>query len=102
MTNHAYVYMVTNCHDGVLYTGVTNNLERRMAEHRERIVPGFTSRYNLTRLVWFEEAGSIDEAIVNEKKIKNRGRAWKVSMIERSNPTWLDLTAQWLSDTADG
>ncbi len=95
MLGHAYVYIVTNRRHGVLYTGVTSDLERRIAEHRARTVAGFTSRYNLTRLVWFEEAGSITDAIANEKQIKNRGRGWKIAMIERTNPTWADLSARW-------
>ena len=101
MPGSAYVYIVTNRPRGVLYTGVTSDLERRIAEHKNRTVKGFTSRYNLDRLVWFEEAGSIAEAIVNEKKIKNRERAWKVALIEGLNPQWRDL-AVWSEGADDG
>ena len=88
-----FVYIVTNRPRGVLYTGVTNNLERRMAEHKSHQVPGFTDRYNLDRLVWCDVGGDIAGAISLEKKIKNRPRAWKVALIESVNPKWVDLSA---------
>ena len=74
-----------------LYTGVTDNLERRMIEHREGLVPGFTSRYRIFRLVHFEEFGDIGAAIAREKEIKGWRREKKIWMIERGNPTWVDL-----------
>jgi putative endonuclease len=74
-----------------LYTGVTDNLERRMIEHRQGLVPGFTTPYRIFRLVHFEEFGDVREAISREKEIKGRRREKKVWMIERSNPTWMDL-----------
>jgi putative endonuclease len=77
----------------VLYTGMTNNLERRMREHRQKVVPGFTKRYNITKLVWFEVHGTASSAIEREKQIKNWNRAKRMALIERSNPHWTDLSA---------
>ena len=100
MSRPGYVYIVTNRPHGVLYTGVTSDLDRRLAEHKNRTLKGFTARYNLDKLVWFEEAGTIAEAIVNEKQIKNRERAWNIALIERCNPQWRDLSV-W-PDHGDG
>jgi len=74
-----------------LYTGVTDNLERRMIEHRQGLIPGFTVRYRIFRLVHFEEFGDIRDAITREKEIKGWRREKKIWMIERRNPTWVDL-----------
>ncbi len=86
-----YVYILTNKKNGTLYTGVTNNLARRVYEHREDIFEGFTKRYNSTRLVYYEVYGFIGEAIYREKMLKHWRRAWKVKLIERHNPSWKDL-----------
>ena len=86
-----YVYIVTNRKGGTLYTGMTNALIRRTYEHRTHAVPGFTARYNLERLVYFEEHGTALSAIQREKNIKHWPRAWKVALIERDNPEWRDL-----------
>ena len=80
-----------------LYTGVTNNLQRRLAEHREGLVPGFTSRYRIFRLVHFEVFSDIRYAIAQEKEIKAWRRERKVWLIERQNSTWEDLAAAWFS-----
>jgi putative endonuclease len=80
----------------VLYVGVTNDLERRVQEHQQRLQTGsFTSRYNVTRLVSYEETGDVREAIAREKQIKGLTRVKKVVLIERENPAWDDLSAQW-------
>ena len=76
---------------GTLYTGVTSNLAKRIWEHREHIVPGFTSRHHVTRLVWYECHESIDAAITREKQIKEWHRDWKVNLIQAVNPNWRDL-----------
>ncbi|MBI2719433.1 MAG: GIY-YIG nuclease family protein [Rhizobiales bacterium] len=86
-----YLYMMTNRPKGVLYTGVTSNLPRRAYEHREGLVPGFTSRYGLTRLVYYEIFAMVVDAIRREKTIKHWPRAWKVNLIEAMNPEWRDL-----------
>jgi len=74
-----------------LYTGVTNNFERRVFEHRQSLVPGFTARYQIFRVVHFEQFGDIREAIAREKEIKGWRREKKIRLIERDNPTWADL-----------
>lgn len=91
MEKGGWVYILTNRPNGVLYTGVTSNLARRIYEHRNNLLPGFTSRYNLHRLVWYEQYGGIGEAIAREKAIKNWKRDWKVKRIEAINPEWRDL-----------
>jgi putative endonuclease len=86
-----YVYIMTNKSKGVLYVGVTNDISRRAWEHRTGIIKGFTWKYNLHRLVWFEFHEDIVEAIRREKQIKKWNRAWKAEMVERLNPSWNDL-----------
>ncbi len=86
-----YVYILTNSTNRVLYTGVTNNLERRVYEHRNGVTPGFTSKYRCNKLVWYETTTNIEAAIAREKQIKGGSRKNKVMMIESMNPQWLDL-----------
>ena len=93
MSDYYYVYIMTNRRDGVLYTGVTNNLKRRAYEHEARLVGGFTARYNLDRLVYFEVAENPSAAIAREKHIKAGPRQKKIELIEVMNPTWEDLAA---------
>ena len=86
-----YVYIMTNKKHGVLYIGVTNNLDGRISEHRQKLVKGFTSKYNLTQLVYYEHHSDINEAIAQEKRMKRWHREWKLKLIEKSNPHWHDL-----------
>lgn len=86
-----YVYLLTNRPHGTLYCGVTNNLLRRLAEHRSGQASGFARRYNCLHLVWFEHHTDICAAILREKRIKKWRRAWKVALIEAENPGWRDL-----------
>ncbi|MCA0423962.1 MAG: GIY-YIG nuclease family protein [Proteobacteria bacterium] len=86
-----YVYLMTNRPNGTLYCGVTNDIARRAYEHREGLVPGFTRRYGLKHLVWFEAFGDIREVIQRETSIKRWPRAWKVRLIADNNPDWADL-----------
>lgn len=86
-----YVYLLASRKEGTLYLGVTNNLVRRSYQHREKLLPGFTSRYDVRRLVWFEVYDDPVTAITREKEIKKWRRAWKVSLIEKENPEWTDL-----------
>ncbi len=86
-----YVYLMANRKHGTLYIGVTNNLIRRAYEHRTNAVRGFTSRYHVHLLVWFEGYDDPLTAITREKEIKKWRRAWKVNLIEQSNPKWADL-----------
>ena len=90
-----YVYLITNKKDGVLYIGVTNNLERRMFEHKNKLVEGFSKRYNLTRLVYFETYPQITNAILREKRLKKWKRNWKINLINKENPNWNDLASDW-------
>jgi len=92
-----YVYLMTNV-TGMLYTGVTNDLERRVYEHRNKKVRGFTSRYNLTKLVYFESTNDVTVAIAREKQIKGWLRKKKVTLIETVNPKWRDLSKDWYDE----
>lgn len=93
MTKLAFVYILASRKNGTLYTGVTRDLERRMYQHKHHMLEGFTSKYDVTRLVWYVQGDDIVSAINLEKKIKNRERQWKVNLIEKSNPGWVDLAA---------
>jgi putative endonuclease len=93
MSNTYCVYILANRSRG-LYTGMSNNLDRRMIEHREELVPGFTSRYRIFRLVHFELFGDVRDAIAREKEIKGWRREKKIRLIEGDNPTWADLAEQ--------
>ena len=95
MPDAAYVYMLASRRHGTLYTGVTNDLVRRVYQHRHHLLPGFTSKYGVSRLVWYVQSDDITAAIALEKKIKNRGRRWKIDLIEKANPDWKDLAAAW-------
>ena len=91
-----YVYILTNKHNHVLYTGITNDLERRVYEHRHnKDKKSFTYRYNVNKLVYFEEGDSVDGAIFREKQIKGYRREKKIALIEKINPEWKDLSADW-------
>lgn len=86
-----YVYILASGRAGTLYIGVTNDLERRMHEHRNGLVPGFAKRYGVDRLVWFEGFDRIEDAIAREKRLKNWNRDWKLNLIESANSHWSDL-----------
>jgi putative endonuclease len=85
------VYILASRKDGAIYVGITNDIVRRIFEHRTKVVPGFTSRYNITRLVWFEIYDDPISAISREKGLKKWKRAWKTQLIEAQNPLWEDL-----------
>ena len=85
------VYILTNKRDGVLYTGVTSNLMKRIFEHKQQTVEGFTKKYNCTQLVFYELHDFIDTAIEREKKIKSKTRKNKLALINQMNPEWKDL-----------
>jgi len=89
-----YVYIMAS-RSRVLYTGVTNDLARRVNEHKLGLVPGFTSRYRVTRLVYFEEFTDIRDAIAREKQVKDWTRGRRIRLIEDHNPTWEDLAGEW-------
>ena len=91
MDRQYFVYILASGHYGTLYVGVTNDLVRRVWEHKEGFVEGFTKEYGLHRLVWYEVHDSIYEAITREKRIKKWNRDWKVNLIQAFNPDWVDL-----------
>ncbi|MGD0037512.1 MAG: GIY-YIG nuclease family protein [Bacteroidota bacterium] len=86
-----YMYILASKKDGVLYTGMTNDLERRMHEHRSESIQGFTQRYHIKRLVYYETFETPYDAIRREKVIKKWYRKWKIESIEENNPKWMDL-----------
>lgn len=90
-----FVYILASNRNGTLYIGVTNNLERRIFEHKENLVPGFTTKYDVKRLVYFQETSSIEAAIQREKQLKKWNRAWKLSLIDSFNTIWKDLSTDW-------
>jgi len=90
-----YVYIITNYKNTVLYIGVTNNLQRRINEHRQGIGSKFSKKYRLYKLIWFEEFTSPLEAIATEKRLKGWRREKKVRLIEEKNPQWKDLSKMW-------
>ena len=96
-----YVYILTNT-SRTLYVGVTNNLERRMFEHKNKLVPGFTTKYNVTWLAYYEETPSIESALAREKQIKSWRRSKKVTLVESMNPQWKDLSLEWQIDFGQG
>jgi putative endonuclease len=91
MEQSSYVYILASGRNGTLYTGVTAELSRRVHQHREGRTPGFTQTYGVKHLVWYETFSSIHDAIGAEKRIKRWRRAWKIGLIEKMNPQWLDL-----------
>ena len=86
-----YVYLLASKLHGTLYVGVSSDLDRRVSEHKNKLAPGFTKRYGVDRLVWFEVHDLIEVAIRREKQIKEWKREWKINLIERDNPCWIDL-----------
>ena len=86
-----FVYMLASGRHGTLYVGVTNDLARRIHEHKTKVIKGFTSKYDVSRLVWYEAYERIDEAIAREKALKKWHRDWKIRLIEEMNPEWEDL-----------
>jgi putative endonuclease len=86
-----YVYILASRKDGAIYIRITNDIVRRVYQHRTKAVPGFTSKYNITRLVWFEVYDDPTSAISREKEVKKWKRAWKIQLVEAKNPDWNDL-----------
>ncbi len=86
-----YIYILSNKKDGTLYIGVTTNLVRRIYEHKNELVKGFSQKYKLKKLVYIEEYNEYSQAIYREKRLKEWQRQWKIDLIEKDNPEWLDL-----------
>ena len=95
-----YVYMLTNWNNKVLYTGITNNLERRVYEHKNKLVEGFTAKYNVNKLVYFDYTSDVSSAIAREKEIKGWTRQKKNELIQSINPKWEDLSELWREDSS--
>jgi len=91
MEKHAVVYILASGRNGTLYIGVTSDLIGRVWQHREHVVDGFTAKYGVARLVWFEQHESMETAIAREKQLKKWNRAWKARLIQEMNPYWNDL-----------
>ena len=91
MAKQPAVYILASKKNGTLYIGVTSNLIQRIWQHRNDLAPGFTNQYQVHRLVYFELAGDMEQAILREKRLKKWRRAWKLKLIEESNPEWRDL-----------
>ncbi len=89
------VYIMTN-RSRTLYTGVTNDLKRRVYEHKNKLINGFTKKYNITKLVYYEATNEVTSAIVREKQIKGWLRGKKIALIESANPQWKDLSEEWM------
>ena len=98
MSRSYYVYIMSNRYK-TLYVGVTNDLERRVYEHKNCLTPGFTKRYNINQLVLVEETSDVNEAITREKQLKGWVRRRKIELIEAANPRWDDLAAEWYGDS---
>jgi putative endonuclease len=95
MTGTYYVYLLTNWNNKVMYLGVTNNLKRRLYKHKNKVVKGFTEKYNVNKLVYFEETQDVTAAIAREKEIKKWRREKKNQLVNRMNPNWKDLSSKW-------
>ena len=91
-----YVYILAKKKNGTLYTGVTSDLKKRLWEHNNAVVEGFTKKYQVHRLVYYEVTDSIESAISREKTLKRWKRKWKIELIEAANPTWKDLSKEWI------
>ena len=92
MKEQFYVYILTNKINTVFYTGVTNDLNRRIYEHKNKLIDGFTKKYNVNKLVYYEISDSIESAILREKQLKNWHRQWKINIIKENNPDFKDLS----------
>jgi putative endonuclease len=92
LTNQYFVYLLSSKNNGTLYIGVTNDLVRRIYEHKNGLADGFTKKYGIKNLVWYEVHEDIEQAIIREKQIKKWNRAWKIELIQKENPEWRDLS----------
>ncbi|WNH10896.1 GIY-YIG nuclease family protein [Thalassobellus suaedae] len=90
-----YLYILSNKKNGTLYIGVTNDLERRMFEHKNKLVDGFTKKYGLNKLMYFESFQYVNDAIKREKNMKKWKREWKIKLLVEENPNWDDLSSDW-------
>ena len=94
MSKQYYVYILASERNGTLYIGVTSDLVKRIWQHKNKKVKGFSSKYNINKLVYYEQTNDIDSAIKKEKQLKNWKRKWKLELIEKNNPKWKDIYAE--------
>jgi putative endonuclease len=99
MTKTYYVYILASKRNGTLYIGVTNNLERRLYEHKNNLVEGFTNKYSVHHLIYYESANDINAALQREKQLKRWTRKWKIELIEKVNPDWCDLSDDFVLES---
>jgi putative endonuclease len=97
-----YVYILANKKNGVLYTGFTDDIERRVIEHKTKIFKGFTNKYNIDKLEYYEKTLTLEEAQLREKRIKKWNRMWKIDLIEKNNPEWIDLSMEFTKILTNG
>jgi putative endonuclease len=97
MNKTYYVYILASNRNGTLYIGVTNDLERRLFEHKNNLVEGFTKKYSVHSLVYYEYTNDVNAALQREKQLKRWTRKWKIELIEKVNPEWRDLTEKFCS-----
>ena len=98
---HRYFVYILSSPTGTLYTGMTNDLMRRMYEHQNKMVDGFTKKYNVIRLIYYEETGDVNQAIFREKQIKGWRRSKKLELVRSVNPTFRDLSERWFEEYSD-
>lgn len=94
--NDYYVYILTNKTNTTLYIGMTNDLKRRLYEHKNKLISGFTEKYNVNKLVYYEKTTDVNSAIQREKNIKKWNRDWKLELIKKTNPNFNDLSLEWV------
>ena len=90
-----FVYILSNITNTTLYVGMTNDLKRRLYEHKNKLIPGFTEKYNVNKLVYYEKTTDVKAAIQREKNLKKWNRAWKLELIKKNNPLFKDLSLEW-------
>ena len=99
--NAYYIYIVASEKNGTIYIGITNDLERRVFEHKNEIIRGFTKKYKCKKLLYFEHYTEVEQAIAREKQLKNWHRDWKLNLIKIQNPNFIDLSIDWFRKDAE-
>ena len=102
MSKTYYIYILASEPHRTLYLGMTNDLERRVYEHKNQLIDGFTKQYNIKRLVYFEDTTDVHAALEREKQLKKWKRSWKIDLITRENPSWHDLSVRWTPGRSQG
>ena len=95
-----FVYILASKRNGTLYIGVTSNLTKRLYEHKNKLLKGFTEKYNVNKLVYYETSNDQTSAIIREKQLKKWNRKWKIELIEKNNPKWVDFSKDWIPSQA--